>query len=99
MKYFDWDPLKNEKLKSERDVCFEDILIAIEEGELLDVIAHQNKKKYPNQKVLIVELQNYAYIVPYIEDEEKYFLKTIIPSRKMTKQYIINKGTKWSITS
>ncbi|MDO8474042.1 MAG: DUF4258 domain-containing protein [bacterium] len=91
MKYFDWDFQKDEQLKRERDISFEDILIAIDGGNLLDVIEHPNKKKYPNQELFVVDINDYAYLVPFAEDEEKYFLKTIFPSRKMTQKYIINK--------
>lgn len=93
MKYFDWDPEKNERLQSERGISFEDILVTIEEGGLLDILEHPSRTKYPNQRILIVNMQGYAYVVPYVEDDEKYFLKTIIPSRKMTKQYIIDRKT------
>ncbi len=89
MKYFDWDAGKNEKLKQERDVGFEDVLVAIEEGRILDVIEHSNKKKYPGQKVFVLEISHYAYLVPFVEDEERIFLKTIIPSRKATKKYLL----------
>ena len=89
MKYFDWSNEKNEKLKEERDISFEDILIAIEAGDILDIV--ENKEKYPNQKIFIVEIDNYAFLVPFCEDSEKIFLKTIIPSRKATKQYLIKK--------
>lgn len=91
MKYFDWDQDKNKKLEMERDVCFEDIQIAIEEGRLLDDVDHPNKKRYPNQKMLVVEIERYVYLVPYVEDEERIFFKTIIPSRKATKKYLIDK--------
>ncbi len=94
MKYFDWNKQKNELLKIERDVCFEDVLIAIESGQVLDIVEHPEKKRYPNQKILIININNYAYLVPFIEDKEKIFLKTIIPSRKATKKYIIKKGGK-----
>lgn len=87
MKYFDWDPEKNEWLIQERDVSFEEVLIAIDEGYLLDIVEHPNKNTYPNQKVFIVQIEEYAYLVPFVEDEEKIFLKTIIPSRKATKKY------------
>lgn len=88
MKYFDWSPTKNEQLKTERNVLFEDIVFAIEHGELLDIIEHPNKKKYPNQKIFIVKINNYVYLVPFVEDENIIFLKTIIPSRKMTLEYL-----------
>ena len=88
MKYFDWDSEKNDTLKKERGVGFEEVLIAIEEGDILDIVEHSNRNKYPNQRVFIVRLYEYAYLVPFVEDEEKIFLKTIIPSRKATKRYI-----------
>ena len=88
MKYFDWDERKNQKLKRERDIGFEDVVIVIDEGRLLVTLDHS---KRPNQKIYIVNVGGYAYMVPFIEDEEKRFLKTIYPSRKMTKKYIIRK--------
>ncbi len=94
MKYFDWDEEKNRKLKAERDISFEEITTAIDEGKLLDIIENPNKNRYPNQKISIVNIQNYVYLVPLVEDEEKYFLKTIFPSRKMTKKYLIERRNK-----
>ena len=91
MKYFDWDTQKNEWLAQERGIGFEEVLVAIESGYLLDIIEHASKAKYPNQKVFIVHIEEYAYLVPFVEDEEKIFLKTIIPSRKATKKYITKK--------
>lgn len=91
MKYFDWDNEKNEKLKSERDIGFEDVLMAIEAGNILDILENSNKEKYPNQKVFVIKIEDYVFIVPFVEDEEKVFLKTIIPSRKATKKYLIKK--------
>ncbi len=88
MKYFDWDPEKNEKLQEERDIGFEDILIAIEEGGLVAVLEHPNTRRYSGQKILVVIVRAYGYLVPYVEDEQRVFLKTIIPSRKATKRYI-----------
>ena len=92
MKYFDWDEVKNGKLKTERDIGFEYCLIAIEEGIILDIMENKNAKKYPNQKIFVININDYAYLIPFVEDENKVFLKTIIPSRKATKQYIINKN-------
>lgn len=89
VKYFDWNTEKNQKLKTEREVCFEDVLLAIDEGRILDILYHKNTDRYQNQLVLIVEISNYAYLVPLVEDEQKIFLKTIIPSRKATKKYLI----------
>ena len=79
----------NEILKSQRDISFEDIVLALENGYLLDDMEHPNKKKYPNQNIFIilVEIKNYVYLVPYVEDNKTIFLKTIIPSRKMNKKY------------
>ncbi|OGY88036.1 MAG: toxin [Candidatus Kerfeldbacteria bacterium RIFOXYA2_FULL_38_24] len=94
MKYFDWDIDKNKKLKQEREVCFEDVLIAIDENGLLDVVQHKNKKKYPNQKIFVVNINDYAYLIPFVEDDKKIFLKTIIPSRQATKKYIIKNNPK-----
>lgn len=94
MKYFDWNEEKNELLKIERDVSFEEVLIAIEEDRLLDVLIHPNKEKYSNQKIFVVNINNYVYLVPFVEDEEKVYMKTIIPSRKATKKYLIKGGGK-----
>lgn len=90
MKYFDWDIKKNEKLRETRNISFEEIVFAIANDKLLDILEHPNTEKYPNQKLFIVEISDYAYIVPFIEDEEKYFLKTIYPSREATKKYLKN---------
>ena len=91
MKYFNWNKDKNIKLKNERKVSFETILLQIENGKMLDILEHPNKEKYPDQKIIVVEYQSYAYLVPMIESEEEYFLKTIIPSRKATKKYLGDK--------
>lgn len=93
-KYYDWDVKKNETLKQQRDISFEEVLVAIDEGGLLAIVKHPNNKRYPNQRVFIVSIHNYAYLVPFVEDEEKIFLKTIIPSRKATKKYILERGEK-----
>ncbi len=92
MKYIDWDKEKNELLKRSREVSFEEVVLAINGKGLLDIIENPNQKRYPEQKIFIVNIGNYAYLVPFVEDESKYFLKTIIPSRKMTKKYLIKKG-------
>lgn len=85
---------KNEILKKDRDISFEDVILSIEDGNLLDDMEHPNKQKYPNQNIFIVliEIKNYVYLVPYVEDSDSIFLKTIIPSRQMNKKY--NKGAK-----
>lgn len=88
-KYFDWDKEKNELLKEERDISFEEVITAINEGCVLDNFDHPNQKKYPGQKIYIVKIKNYAYFVPYVEDKEKKFLKTIYPSRDATRRYLL----------
>jgi uncharacterized DUF497 family protein len=88
VKHFDWDESKNKRLRGERDICFEDVVIAINEDKLHDVIDHPNPKKYPRQRFYIVEIQNYIYIVPFVENETQIFLKTIYASRKFTRKYL-----------
>ena len=88
MKPFRWGPEKNEQLKLERGVSFERVVVAVEAGGLLDILAHPNKAKYPHQKVLVVASDGYAYLVPFVEEEDHFFLKTVIPSRKATRDYL-----------
>ena len=88
MKLYDWSPEKNEWLKQARGIAFEDIVFFIDQGGLLDTIVHPNQTRYPGQMLFIVQVEGYACIVPFIEDEDVIFLKTIIPSRKMTRRYL-----------
>ena len=88
MKPFRWNHQKNEQLKAERSISFEEIVLAIEADALLDVLRHSNPGKYPKQQVLVVAVEEYAYLVPFVEEAEYYFLKTIIPSRKATRDYV-----------
>ena len=88
MKYFSWNEDKNELLKEERQISFEDVVFYIEQGFLLDVLEHPNQEKYQGQKIFVVEIDEYAYLVPFVEDEREIFLKTIIPSRKATRRYL-----------
>ena len=88
MKYFSWNEEKNELLKEERRVSFEEVVFYIEKGFLLDMLEHPNQEKYKGQKVFVIQIEEYAYLVPFIEDEHEIFLKTIIPSRKATKKYL-----------
>lgn len=83
-----WNAEKNELLKRERGVCFENMVVAIEGGGLLDVLAHPNRQRYPGQKLLVVSYGGYADLVPFVEEERALFLKTIIPSRKATRDYL-----------
>ncbi len=89
MKPFRWSPEKNEQLMRERTVSFEQMVVAIEGGGLLDLLAHPNPAKYPDQKILVVATDRYAYLVPFVEQADHYFLKTVIPSRKATRDYLI----------
>ena len=88
MRVFDWNDEKNEKIKRERSVSFERVLLHIAQGNVLDILEHPNQTKYAGQRILVVEIDGYAYIVPFVDDGEKIFLKTIIPSRKLTKKYL-----------
>jgi len=88
MKLFDWDPEKNQQLIEERGVSFEEVIFHLQSDGLLDDIAHPNQEDYSHQRVFIVAIESYAYLVPYVESDEHFFLKTIIPSRKATKQYL-----------
>ena len=89
MKPFRWNHEKNGALKIERHISFEEIVLAIEADGLLDELRHPNPDKYPNQLVFVVALDDYAYLVPYVEETDYYFLKTIIPSRKATRDYLL----------
>ena len=90
---FDWSPEKNELLKNQREICFEDIVEAVNAGNVLSIIPNP-RDRFSHQRVLIVAIDNYAYTVPYVQDGDKVFFKTIVPSRKATKRYIINKKKK-----
>ena len=83
--YYVWSDEKNEKLKKERGVSFETVLEELAAGRLLADIPHPNRAKYPHQSIFVVRIEGYCHVVPYVEDGEKIFLKTIIPSRKMQK--------------
>lgn len=88
MKPFRWSSEKNESLKSVRGVSFESIVVAVESDGLLDIVEHPNKAKYSNQRILVVSRDGYVYLVPFVEEEDHFFLKTIIPSRKATRDYL-----------
>jgi uncharacterized DUF497 family protein len=85
---FDWDPEKEKWLKENRGLSFFHVLFHIENDDLLDVREHPDKKKYPHQKVLILKMNDYVYVVPFVQDQDTFFLKTVIPSRKETKKYL-----------
>lgn len=92
MKPFDWSEAKNAKLKTERSVSFEDIMAAIDANRILETIEHPNKLRHGHQKIYVIRIDEYVYLVPFVEDDEKIFLKTIIPSRRATRKYL--KGEK-----
>ena len=87
MKIYRWNPDKNETLIQERGISFEEIVLNIEIGNEIEIYDHPNQEKYPGQKVSAVKVEDYVYLVPFIESEDEIFLKTIIPSRKATKPH------------
>jgi len=88
MKPINWNPDKNRKLMEDRGVSFEEIVFSLQSGCLLDDVVHPNREKYPYQRLFVVAIEEYAYLVPYVENDEEIFLKTVIPSRKATKYYL-----------
>ena len=88
MKYFSWNAEKNESLTRERGVSFEETVFHIERGDLLDILEHPNQERYPGQKIFVVNINGYAFLVPFVESETEVFLKTVIPSRKATDTYL-----------
>jgi hypothetical protein len=88
MKTFSWNDEKNDLLKDERHITFEEIILYIEMGFLLDVLVHPNQEKYKEQEIFVVQGENYVYLVPFVETKDEIFLKTIIPSRKATRNYM-----------
>jgi hypothetical protein len=92
MKFFDWNLQKNERFKTEIGVSYEDVIFSIQHNGLLDILEHPKKNKFPNQRIFIVNVNDYAFLVPFVEDEDIIFLKTIIPSRKMTKKLLGEKS-------
>jgi uncharacterized DUF497 family protein len=87
MKSINWNTEKSVVLKESRGICFEDVVFYIERGDILDDYLHPNQPAYPGQRIMVIGVANYAYLVPYLENEEELFLKTIIPSRKTTQRY------------
>ena len=88
MSEFDWSDEKNELLERTRQVCFEDVVVCIQNGGVLDVIRHPNRERYPNQKMIVLNVDGYVWLVPYVKEKGVRFLKTIIPSRKATREYL-----------
>ena len=88
MKIFRWNHEKNETLKNDRGISFEQIILALGGDGLLDILEHPNNSKYPGQRVFVVNVGNYVFLVPFVEEADYFFLKTIIPSRKATRDYL-----------
>jgi len=88
VKRYAWNRAKNQRLKVERNISFEEVLIHIANGDVLDIVEHPNQVKYERQRNFIVQIRDYAWLVPFVETETEVFLKTIIPSRKATAQYL-----------
>ena len=88
MSEFDWCDEKNEKLDRARHVCFEDVVVCIQNGGVLDVVRHPNRERYPKQSMIVLNVNGYVWLVPYVKKKGVRFLKTIIPSRKATKEYM-----------
>ena len=88
MKLFNWNAEKNHLIIKDRGKSFEEVVFYIQNGGLLDDIRHPNGSDYPNQRMFIVNIDDYAYVVLYVENESEFFLKTVIPSRKFTKHYL-----------
>ena len=92
MKIYNWNAEKNELLIIDRGISFEEVVFYIENGGLLDEIAHPNNQDYSHQRIFVVAVESYVYLVPYVVSEDELFLKTIIPSRKFTKIYFGDDG-------
>ena len=92
MKIFKWNVEKNKKLAAERGITFEEIVQKISSGATIIETDHPNQIRYPHQKVMVVDVDGYAYLVPFVVEKSEYFLKTIIPSRKATKKYLGGKN-------
>jgi len=88
MRPINWNSTKNQQLIAKRGISFEDIVFLIQQGKLLDDVVHPNSEKYPEQRIFVISVDGYVHLVPYVENEKEIFLKTVVPSRKATKQYL-----------
>ena len=86
MKYFTRDEAKNERLRADRGVGFEESSSTSNAATPLDTVAHPNQERYGGQRIFVVRRHDHVYLVPFVEDDTSVFLKTIIPSRKATKE-------------
>lgn len=94
LKPYVWNEEKNQRLKAERNISFEEVVSSIAGGNMLDIVEHPNQEKYKEQRIFIIDINNYAYLVPFVETETEIFLKTIIPNRKATRKYLGGKHGK-----
>ncbi len=92
MKKYTYNQAKNIKLKSERGISFEELIWLINDGYLIDILDHPDQQKYPGQSIFVVDIEGYVWLVPYVEDDDKIFLKTAFPSRKHSKKYLEGKN-------
>ena len=92
MKPINWNPEKNQQLIAERGISFEDVVFYLQQGALLGDLEHPNGDKYPGQRIFVINIDGYVHLVPYVESRKEIFLKTVIPSRKATKQYLGEKS-------
>jgi len=88
MREFDWNDEKNATLERTRSVCFEDVVVCIQNGDVLDVIRHPKRDRYPGQNIIVLNVGGYVWLIPYVKQKGVRFLKTIIPSRKATREYL-----------
>ena len=88
MRHFTWDNAKNEKLQAERGISFEDAIFHIERGDVLEILNHRDQDRYFGQKIMVLQIDDYVYLVPHDYVGDTIVLRTIIPSRKMTKKYL-----------
>ncbi len=88
MKPINWNSTKNQQLILERGISFEDVVFRLQQGALLDDIEHPNADKYPDQRIFVIDIDDYVYLIPYVENRKEIFLKTVIPGRKATNQYL-----------
>ena len=97
MTVFTWDNEKNQWLKKERGVSFDQVIVLMEREDVPEIVDHPNQDKFPGQRIAIIRINDYAYLVPYVQEKEAIFLKTIIPSRKATNKYLRTKNEKDSL--
>ena len=88
MSEFDWSDEKNEFLERTRGISFDEVLVLIENGGVLDIIRHPNRSRYPDQNLIVLNVDGYVWLIPYVKQRGVRFLKTIIPSRKATREYL-----------